>query len=77
MLYVYFLGPPENEELQQQWTTACGASQPLTITDGMEYITSLNYPYKYFNNLDCTWVIPPEAGKYVDLTFVDFEVEYE
>ena len=72
----FIVSEPTPEEVNE-WAASCGQSQPLVINTSMNtgYIQSLNYPYKYFNYLDCTWAIPVEAGKYVNLTFIDFEVQ--
>ena len=61
--------------MSKTWDDACGENKPLVITEDTGVITSPNYPYTYFNNLNCQWLIPPESGRFVNMSLLDYEMQ--
>ena len=61
--------------MSKNWDDACGENKPLVITEDTGVITSPNYPYTYFNNLNCQWLIPPESGRFVNMSLLDYEMQ--
>ena len=59
----------EIEQDQQE----CGGL--LTIPSGS--IASPKFPQKYENSLTCTWVIQAPEDKKIEVTFDDFNVEFD
>ena len=70
------LEQPLSSHVQEKWNDACGENKPLIITEDTGFITSPNYPYKYYNNLNCQWLIPPENGRFTNISILDFELQY-
>ena len=47
----------------------------IRLTDESGVITSPGYPKGYPNSLAFVWIINTTVSKYVELTFLDFDVE--
>ena len=72
---LYILEPAVSAQVSKSWDDACGENKPLVITEDTGVITSPNYPYTYFNNLNCQWLIPPESGRFVNMSLLDYEMQ--
>ena len=46
---------------------------PNTV-EGQSYIISPNFPQKYGNREDCTWTLKADAGSYIKLSNIHFDV---
>ena len=57
------------KEIEQE----CGGL--LTLPSGS--IVSPKYPQKYENSLTCTWLIQAPEDKKIEVTFDDFNVEFD
>jgi len=51
----------------------CGGN----LTGSIGNLVSPDWPYKYPNNVDCFWNITCEHNKVVELSFSEFDMEYQ
>ena len=47
-----------------------------TLTDDFGVVTSPNFPQKYENNIDCTWLIELSVEKFIKIEFLSFDLEH-
>jgi len=52
----------------------CAESTSVSLFDH-GYITSPNYPDKYFMDAECRWVIVVQSGQRIRITLFDFELD--
>ena len=75
-MHFFILEQPVSSQIQQEWNAACGENKPLILNEDRGSITSPNYPYSYFNNLECQWLIPRVSGKFTNVSVHDVELQY-
>ncbi|PVD27126.1 hypothetical protein C0Q70_12278 [Pomacea canaliculata] len=58
-------------------TSVCSVDAPtLNVVPGqVGYLTSPNYPFNYYNNADCRWLILASGGYVVKVTVLNFNLE--
>ncbi|XP_059827436.1 cubilin [Hypanus sabinus] len=80
-LFVHFTSDESNEGQGFKFTyhasnLACGGNIFISDSDDIGYITSMNYPNEYSENIDCIWTITVRSDDAVQLDFEsDFYIE--
>ncbi|XP_062900253.1 cubilin isoform X2 [Mobula hypostoma] len=80
-LFVHFISDESNEGHGFKFTydasnLACGGNIFISDFDDIGYITSMNYPNNYSEDIDCIWTITVRSGDTVQLDFdSDFYIE--
>lgn len=62
--------------MSSEWSvdSRCSESTSVTLFDH-SYITSPNYPEKYFMDAECQWILAVQSGQTIRITLFDFELD--